>query len=110
MTLEEVRLCRRVCPDGFGLCCRLWNGALLVISPLTRRTFAFQSFLGGPGLGPVFIARLIGSLGGRTPAFNVGVLGWLICGVMNLAMFFTVSADEASVQRRLTANLSANSQ
>jgi hypothetical protein len=29
---------------------------------------------------------------------------------MNLAMFFTVSADEASVQRRLTANLSANSQ
>ena len=62
----------------------------------------------GRGLGPVFIAWLIVNFNGRTNAFNIGVIGWMLCGVMNLAMFFTVIKDEDRVQQILTANLSAN--
>lgn len=49
----------------------------------------------GRGLGPVFVAKLIQSLGSRQRAFNVGVNGWILCGLLNLGMFFTVGRDEA---------------
>lgn len=57
----------------------------------------------GRGLGPVFVAKLISSMGGRAPAFNIGVIGWMICGFFNLCMFFTVARDERYVQATLTA-------
>ena len=82
-----------------------------VTLPQTRgQAFAlfntFDDF--GRGLGPVFIAWLIINFGGRTNAFNIGVIGWILCGIMNLVMYFTVIEDEDRVQRILTANLSAN--
>ena len=59
----------------------------------------------GRGLGPVFVAMLISRFGSRTPAFNVGVCGWILCGIFNLAMFLTVRRDEETVQATLTASL-----
>mmetsp|Transcript_16241 Transcript_16241/g.44683 ORF Transcript_16241/g.44683 Transcript_16241/m.44683 type:complete len:139 (-) Transcript_16241:525-941(-) len=52
----------------------------------------------GRGLGPVFVSVLIVNLGGRQPAFNVGVFGWMVCGVVNLLIFFTVVRDEEKIQ------------
>jgi hypothetical protein len=57
------------------------------------------------GLGPVFLAQLIVHLGGRTPAFNVGVFGWALCGILNLLIFFTVVPDERKVQAKIRADL-----
>jgi MFS family permease len=59
----------------------------------------------GRGLGPVFVAAMISRLGGRTPAFNVGVLGWVACGILNLCVFFTVDEDESKIQSILARNL-----
>ena len=59
----------------------------------------------GKGLGPFFVSLLIVKFGGRLPAFNVGVLGWIICGVANLAIFFTVAHDERVVQMTLAAQM-----
>lgn len=59
----------------------------------------------GKGLGPVFVASLITSMGGRTPAFNFGTLGWAVCGVFNLAAFFTAERDEQKVQDSLSRSL-----
>jgi MFS family permease len=52
----------------------------------------------GRGLGPVFVAKLIQTLGSRQKAFNVGVGGWILCGLLNLCMFFTVGTDEAKAK------------
>lgn len=60
----------------------------------------------GKGLGPYFVSLLIVSFGGRLPAFNVGVLGWLLCGVANIAIYFTVAHDELVVQNTLSRQLS----
>ena len=62
----------------------------------------------GRGLGPVFVASLIVRFGGRTQAFNVGVIGWMVCGFANLCVFFTVYNDELLVQSTLTTNLYHN--
>lgn len=59
----------------------------------------------GRGLGPVFVSMLIVNMGGRTPAFNVGVFGWIICGFLNLLIFFTVTVDERKAQATLAASL-----
>lgn len=58
----------------------------------------------GKGLGPFFVSLLIVRFG-RTHAFNIGVLGWIFCGVANLAIFFTVARDEQEVQTTLAAEL-----
>ncbi|KAL7559989.1 hypothetical protein ACA910_013485 [Epithemia clementina (nom. ined.)] len=63
----------------------------------------------GRGLGPVFVSALISFLGGRQPAFNVGVFGWVICGIVNLLVFFTVDKDEQQVQVLVSAQLSSRS-
>jgi sugar phosphate permease len=63
----------------------------------------------GRGLGPVFVAGLVAGLGGRTAAFNVGVLGWAICGIFNLLIFCTVQRDEMTVQSTLLAQFSLQS-
>lgn len=55
----------------------------------------------GKGLGPFFVSLLIVHFGGRTRAFNIGVFGWILCGVANIAIFFTVAHDEHVVQARL---------
>jgi MFS family permease len=62
----------------------------------------------GRGLGPVFVSVLITRLGGRTPAFNIGVLGWMVCGLFNLMAFFTVERDERVCQTTIAAGLSRN--
>jgi hypothetical protein len=59
----------------------------------------------GKGLGPFFVSIFISRMGGRLPAFNVGVFGWAVCGVLNLAIFCTVQKDEAAVQATLAAEL-----
>jgi MFS family permease len=59
----------------------------------------------GRGLGPVFVFLLIHQMGGRTPAFNLGVLGWVVCGIMNSLTYFTVARDERKVQATLAASL-----
>ena len=59
----------------------------------------------GRGLGPVFVAMLISNLGGRTIAFNISVIGWMLCGVLNLLLYFTVEMDEADVQNRFADSL-----
>jgi predicted MFS family arabinose efflux permease len=60
----------------------------------------------GRGLGPVFVASLITRVGGRTQAFNIGVLGWVFCGFFNLIVFFTVERDERNLQTAIAASLS----
>ena len=60
----------------------------------------------GRGLGPVFVAFLITSVGGRTPAFNLGTLGWVVCGILNLLVFFTADVDERRAQSTISASLS----
>ncbi len=52
----------------------------------------------GRGLGPAFVAWMIENLGGRTRAFNIGVIGWALCGILNLMLFCTVERDEEKVR------------
>jgi sugar phosphate permease len=63
----------------------------------------------GRGIGPVFVSRMISGLGGRTPAFNVGVVGWAVCGVFNSLIYCTVQRDEELVQSTLFTLLSRQS-
>jgi hypothetical protein len=44
-------------------------------------------------------------MGGRLAAFNIGILGWVICGLANLAVFFTVRQDEAKIQAAVASEL-----
>jgi MFS family permease len=59
----------------------------------------------GKGLGPFFVSLLIVKFGGRLHAFNLGVFGWIICGVANLAIFFTVAKDERAIQMAIAAEM-----
>jgi len=52
----------------------------------------------GRGLGPAFVAILIEKMGGRRQAFNVGIRGWILCGILNGLLFFTVETDEEKVR------------
>ena len=61
----------------------------------------------GKGLGPFFVSLLIAGVGGRSEAFNLGIFGWVICGVANLAVFFFVEADEDSMQADLIESRNA---
>jgi len=79
-----------------------------VTLPNTRgQAFALQTTFDdvGRGLGPVFVAILISNFGGRTNAFNFAVFGWILCGVFNLLLYFTVEKDEAAVQSRFAESL-----
>lgn len=49
----------------------------------------------------MFVSVLIATMGGRTPAFNVGVAGCVLCGFFNLCQSFTVERDEERVQRSI---------
>jgi MFS family permease len=60
----------------------------------------------GRGLGPYFVSKLIQSLGGRQRAFNIGTLGWVLCGLFILCMYFTVRQDEERVQSILLDDFS----
>jgi MFS family permease len=49
----------------------------------------------GRGLGPLFAVILIQLFhGDRQRAFNVGNLGWLLCGLFNLASFLVAKTDK----------------
>jgi hypothetical protein len=48
---------------------------------------------------------LISNFGGRTAAFNIAVFGWVVCGVFNLLLYFTVERDETDVQSRFAESL-----
>ena len=52
----------------------------------------------GRGLGPAFVARMIENFGGRRKAFNVGIVGWILCGILNSVLFWTVERDEEKVR------------
>ena len=52
----------------------------------------------GRGLGPAFVAWMIEQFGGRRKAFNVGICGWILCGILNGLLFFTIDADEEKVR------------
>ena len=72
-----------------------------VTLPTSRgQAFALLNILDdfGRGLGPAFVALLIERLGGRRRAFNVGITGWILCGVLNGLLFFTVESDEEIVR------------
>lgn len=59
----------------------------------------------GRGLGPVFIALLISKYGSRRQAFNVGVLGWIMCGIFNILTALTIGKDEEKMHRSLEVTL-----
>jgi predicted MFS family arabinose efflux permease len=57
----------------------------------------------GRGLGPLFVAILIQSLhGNRQQAFNIGILGWALCGIFNLAIYFFAPTDEQTMRDTLS--------
>ena len=58
----------------------------------------------GRGLGPFIISRIISLFdGNRMRAFNTAVSAWIICGLLNLMVYFTVIEDENKVNLRLNA-------
>jgi sugar phosphate permease len=59
----------------------------------------------GRGLGPVFIAMLISKYGSRRRAFNIGVLGWILCGFFNMLSALTIGKDEQKMHRSLEVTL-----
>ena len=67
------------------------------------QAFAFFNLFDdfGKGLGPFFVSLLISNSGGRLEAFNLGLLGWAVCGLANLAIFFFVEKDEAAMQAEM---------
>jgi len=74
-----------------------------VTSPENRGT-AFALFTLsddiGKGGGPAVVAFLVNYYGNRRPAFSVGVLAWVVCGIALCLMTFTVNADEAYVTKQ----------
>jgi len=56
----------------------------------------------GRGLGPLFVAILINLFrGDRQKAFDIGILGWLLCGLANLAIFYFAKSDELRMLEEL---------
>ena len=53
----------------------------------------------GKGLGPFFVAKLSGTLGGRVAAFNTAISGWVVCGAMLASTFFTIEGDSVDGAR-----------
>jgi predicted MFS family arabinose efflux permease len=91
---------------GSGVTGPIVKATLLNVTLPTARGQAFALFNTfddfGRGLGPLFVSLLIARLG-RTQAFNVGVLGWILCGVFNVCMYYFVDSDEVKVQAVLGA-------
>ncbi|KAL7468002.1 hypothetical protein ACHAXS_008226 [Conticribra weissflogii] len=59
----------------------------------------------GRGLGPAFVAWMIENMGGRQNAFNIGVGGWIFCGLLNGFLFWTVEKDEENVRSAVESML-----
>jgi len=59
----------------------------------------------GRGLGPAFVAWMIENMGGRQKAFNIGVGGWIFCGILNGMLFWTVEKDEENVRSAVESML-----
>jgi len=56
----------------------------------------------GRGLGPLFVAILIQSFhGNRQQAFNFSILGWALCGIFNLAIYFFAPTDQQTMRDTL---------
>ena len=76
-----------------------------VTSPENRGT-AFALFTLsddiGKGGGPVVVAFLVNSFGDRRPAFCIGILAWVFCGIALCLMTLTVNTDEAYVNQSRT--------
>eukprot|EP01138_Halocafeteria_seosinensis_P007357 gb/GECG01007521.1/.p1 GENE.gb/GECG01007521.1/~~gb/GECG01007521.1/.p1 ORF type:complete len:614 (+),score=51.05 gb/GECG01007521.1/:1-1842(+) len=58
----------------------------------------------GKGVGPAAVAAGVSLLGGRVICFNIAMLGWVASGICMIAIFFTMTADEAEAKARLRAN------
>lgn len=57
-------------------------------------------WLSGRGLGPAVVASLV-VIFGRQKAFNLGILGWIFCGILNGMLFFTVEQDEEKARAKV---------
>mmetsp|Transcript_29962 Transcript_29962/g.80103 ORF Transcript_29962/g.80103 Transcript_29962/m.80103 type:complete len:236 (+) Transcript_29962:279-986(+) len=51
----------------------------------------------GKGLGPFLVSSLIGITGSRIAAFNIATMFWVLCGVANLLLAYTITKDVAKV-------------
>ena len=60
----------------------------------------------GKGLGPFFISILISHMG-RLKAFNVSVMGSMLCGLINASIYFTVKKDEEAVQATILSEMTS---
>eukprot|EP00808_Paulinella_micropora_P032351 g67651.t1 len=56
----------------------------------------------GRGLGPFFVSKMVVALGGRERTFIIGFCAWFLCAFFLAGLYFTVEADERSIQARLT--------
>ncbi len=62
----------------------------------------------GRGLGPAFVAWMIGKLGGRRRAFNISAGGWMVCGFLNGLLFCTIKANKERVRLSVARLVAAN--
>ncbi|KAL7548454.1 hypothetical protein ACHAWF_011741 [Thalassiosira exigua] len=58
----------------------------------------------GKGLGPALVSLLITSFDRQT-AFNISLLGWIIGGLLSLAIMLFIAKDEESVQQQIREKL-----
>mmetsp|Transcript_21865 Transcript_21865/g.45296 ORF Transcript_21865/g.45296 Transcript_21865/m.45296 type:complete len:219 (-) Transcript_21865:74-730(-) len=61
----------------------------------------------GKGLGPALVSVLITTFDRQT-AFNISLIGWIIGGLLSLAIMLFVDNDEKAVQQTLRIQLSGN--
>jgi len=52
----------------------------------------------GRGIGPLMVALLVVWFGNVEVAFNVSVLGWVLCGLIILLIFYTIRRDEDQIR------------
>lgn len=73
---------------------------------LRGRANAFVSIVDdlGKGLGPALVSLLITS-SDRQTAFNISLIGWIVGGLLSLAIMIFVAKDEESVQHELRERL-----
>lgn len=80
---------------------------LNVNTPSTRGSvftlmYLFDSV--GKGVGPAAVAAGVSLLGGRVICFNIAMLGWVASGLCMIAIYFTMTADEAEARARIRAS------
>ena len=80
--------------------------ANVCLPQLRGRANAFVSIVDdlGKGLGPALVSLLITS-SDRQTAFNISLIGWIVGGLLSLAIMIFVAKDEESVQHQQSEQL-----